>query len=278
MSLVVEAPSGTLFASAEGSTRTSALISTRVGDTVFFVRKENSPKALIPDICGYGHTFAKAHTAWDPEVKGSASHQRVIQYSFGGLKFLVRSESDGYLKQVAALEALPRAKETPGKAPDKSQPDDHTILETLRVTGEPSSTKGPLHIEMRGRHIPQKAIFDLKTRAKETRRPIDMDEVYQRLWMNQTPYFVFAEHFRGSFEPRDIQPVSICDELSKWENDHEVSLKYYQAILTELVAATRSSATGKLQVIRRGDGPLEIQERTAGDDADVLPDDLRSKW
>jgi hypothetical protein len=46
----------------------------------------------------------------------------------------------------------------------------------------------------------------------------------------------------------------------------------------EIIAATRSSATGKLQVIRKASGPLEIQERVAGDDADAIPHDLRSKW
>jgi hypothetical protein len=107
-----------------------------------------------------------------------------------------------------------------------------------------------------------------------------MDEVtlYRRLWVNQTSYFVFAEHFRGSFEPRNIQPVSISDGISKWEKDSEALLKHYQATVMKIIAATRSSATGKLQVIRRGSGPLKVQERVAGDNTDVLPHDLRSKW
>jgi hypothetical protein len=263
----------------------------RVRDTVFFIRKESSPTALIPDVYGYGHSFPEAHTMWEPEVKGSASHQRIIQYDFGGLKLLVRSESDGYLKEAADLNAQPNDAETANtskalieskanlaKAQEESEVDNYALLEALRVTGGPSSTARPLHIEMRGRQIPQKALFDLKTRAKDTRRPIDMDEVYRRLWVNQTTYFMFAEHFRGSFEPRDIQPMSISDGISKWEKDCEALLKHYQAVLMEIIAATRSSATGKLQIIRRGSGPLEIQERVAGDDADALPHDLRSKW
>jgi len=72
----------------------------RVRDTIFFIRKESSPTALIHNIRGYGHSFPEAHTIWEPDVKGSASHQRIIQYDFGGLKFLVRSENDGYLKQT----------------------------------------------------------------------------------------------------------------------------------------------------------------------------------
>ena len=155
-------------------------------------------------------------------MKGSASHQRIVQYDFGGLKFLVRSESDGYLKQEAELDAqrndtkttntsstFIKSKETLVKIQGEGQADNHALFETLRVTSKPSSTDGPLHIKMAGRQIPQKAIFDLKTRAKETRRPIDMDEVHQKLWVNQTPYFMFAEHFRGSFEPQDAFSIHL---------------------------------------------------------------------
>jgi len=258
-----------------------------VGDTVFFIRKESSPTALISNICGYGHTFPEAHTIWEPEVRGSASHQRIIQYDFGGLKFMVRSESDGYLKQEAELDTQPKdvtatntsqSKKNVVEAPGTIQADSSTLFETLTVTGKHPATDGPLHVEMRGRQIPQRAIFDLKTRAKETRRPIDMDEVYRRLWVNQTPYFMFAEHFRGSFEPRDVQPMSVADGIARWEGDHEALLKRYQAVVMEIMRAARSSATGKLQVIRKASGPLEIQERVAGDDANVLPHDLCSKW
>ena len=244
----------------------------RVGDTVFFIRKESSPTALIYNIRGYGHSFPEAHTIWEPDVQGSTSHQCIIQYDFGGLKSLVRSESDGYLKQTVdrntqrndaktanTSKDLPESMENLVKTQEKIEAD--TLFEALRITGGPSSTFGPLHIERRGRQIPPKAIFDLKTRSKETSRPIDMDEVYRRLWVNQTPYFIFAEHFRGSFEPRDIQPVSISDGISNWEKDHEALLRHYQVAVMEFIAATRSSATGKLQVIRRGSGPLEIQEK-----------------
>jgi hypothetical protein len=123
---------------------------------------------------------------WEPEVKGSASHQHIIQYDFGGLNFLVRSESDGYLEQAADLDAQPNdaetantfkalieSKESLAKAREESEVDNYALLEALRVTGGPSFTVRPLHIEMRGQRIPQKGLFDLKTRAKDTRRPID---------------------------------------------------------------------------------------------------------
>src|SRR4051794_17772894 len=73
-----------------------------VGDTVILVRRESSPKELIKDLRGYGHTFPEKYTTWDTEVKQSCSHQRIIHYGFGGLQFLLRSETDGYPKQTGA--------------------------------------------------------------------------------------------------------------------------------------------------------------------------------
>ncbi len=69
-----------------------------VRDTVLFVGRESSPTEIIQDLQGYGHTFPEVYTTWDSAVRNSCSHQRVVQYEFGGLMFLVRSETDGYVR------------------------------------------------------------------------------------------------------------------------------------------------------------------------------------
>jgi hypothetical protein len=61
-----------------------------IGDTVFLIRKENSPTEFIKDVKGYGHTFLASYTKWDDGLEKSASHQRIITYDFGGLQCLVR--------------------------------------------------------------------------------------------------------------------------------------------------------------------------------------------
>jgi len=63
--------------------------------------------------------------------------------------------------------------------------------------------------------------------------------------VNQTLYFMFAEHFRGSFEPRDVQPMSIADGVARWEGVHEALLKRYHAVVMEIMRATRSLANRK---------------------------------
>jgi hypothetical protein len=45
-------------------------------------KREKSPKATIPDVRGYCHTFPEANKTWDDGVKSSTSHQRVVRFSF----------------------------------------------------------------------------------------------------------------------------------------------------------------------------------------------------
>ena len=65
-----------------------------VGKTMFLIRKENDPKEVIEGVRGFGHSFPDAYTSWPSEVKGSETHQRIVQYQLGGLQFLVRFECD----------------------------------------------------------------------------------------------------------------------------------------------------------------------------------------
>jgi len=50
-----------------------------VGKTVFLIRRENSPKEVIADIRGYGHSFPEANTTWDADLQSSDTHQRIIR-------------------------------------------------------------------------------------------------------------------------------------------------------------------------------------------------------
>ncbi|KAI6312261.1 hypothetical protein MCOR23_008674 [Pyricularia oryzae] len=60
-----------LYPSACGSTMGSLV------RMVFLIRKENSATELITGLQSYGHSFPEHYTAWEREVKGSKSHQRI---------------------------------------------------------------------------------------------------------------------------------------------------------------------------------------------------------
>jgi hypothetical protein len=77
-----------------------------VGETVFFIRRENSPREVIADIRGYGHSFPEANTTWDADVRKSETHQRIIRYQLGHINTIVRFEADGYLPEEVPVEKV----------------------------------------------------------------------------------------------------------------------------------------------------------------------------
>jgi hypothetical protein len=88
---------GHLLRFTRGADKAFRLSVQAIGKTVFLIRKENDPKELIEGVRGFGHSFPDAYTSWPSEVKGSETHQRIVQYQLGGLQCLVRFECDGFL-------------------------------------------------------------------------------------------------------------------------------------------------------------------------------------
>lgn len=223
-----------------------------VGNTVFFVRRENSPTETLEGVRGYGHSFPEAYTTWEDGNKGSQSHQRLVNYDFAGLNCVVRFESDGFLKHLDSEDHTEA--HGPGKAPA-------------------GTTK--LGIETGGRPVSQDAVFDLKTRsAKRMDRDVLGEEI-QRLWVSQIPNFILAYHERGVF--RDIRVQNVRRDIQKWETENEYSLRQLAVLIRNIVAIARSRVDGRLEVRRKEVDILEIHEQMT-DVGAVLPDELKEKW
>ena len=204
-----------------------------VGDTVFFIRRENAPDEHIVGVRGYGHTFPEAYTKWHAEVKNSASHQRLIRYTFAGLNCAVRFEGDGYLEHLA------------GESVHGT-----VSCDLPKVNG--------LVIQQGGRSIAQESVFDLKTRS--VRRKLDdiLTEELPRLWITQVPNFVLAFHERGVFKKNDIQIRDVRKEVSNWEKQNQSDLRMLGELMNKLVEFVEGASGGKCEVRCRDVGVLEI--------------------
>lgn len=244
-----------------------------IGTTVFFVRKENSPTELIEDVVGYNTSFTEGYTTWPATVAGSVSHQRLIRYDFGGSKLLVRSECDGYLKEkLVPAEAVPNPKKQKGKV------DLISALAGVGVASKSPTSEGNLEIRQLGQKVPQNAIFDLKTRSLTTERPIDMTEIKRRLWANQTPNFLFAQHRRGLFLEENIDVQDIKRGVLEWEEANQDLLQRYASILKSIWKTANENRRVKLQVVRIEGGPLRICKQVSGQEVSALPRDLAQTW
>ncbi|KAM5442081.1 hypothetical protein MferCBS31731_002910 [Microsporum ferrugineum] len=233
-----------------------------ISDTVLFVRRESSPTEVITNLHGYGHTFPDAYTTWDMEVRNSCSHQRIIRYDFGGLEFLVRTETDGYIK-LPGTDAPSRPSE-PANEPSVTE----ELGSMLMVSGEPAHDQ-KLKLKMKGRLIPQQQIFDIKTRASY--RLFDMDEILPRLWLNQTPKFLIAYHTSGLFNNPGVK--NIRQDVLQWEHDNSAILARFHSLVSRIVDVVRDSDSKQCEVSWDGQGPLLITSQI-GEPRRALPLDL----
>ncbi|KAL2255186.1 hypothetical protein VTK26DRAFT_3909 [Humicola hyalothermophila] len=134
---------GNLLRFVTGPDKSFRMLVYKVQNTVFLVRRENSPTELIPDVRGFGHTFPEANTTWEPDVKGSASHQRLLRYDFGGLDILVRFEADGYFKGPGTESANPPTASSSSTTVQDLLKSFSTVTISPPLTGAPPGTSSP---------------------------------------------------------------------------------------------------------------------------------------
>ncbi|KAM7215770.1 geranylgeranyl pyrophosphate synthetase [Rhypophila decipiens] len=271
---------GNLLRFVRGQDKTFRMLVEKVNKTVFLTRRENSPRELIPDVRGYGHSFPEAYTTWDDDVTGSASHQRIIGYKFGGLDLLVRFEADGYLAPDS--KSSPHSSAKSGKREERSVEgliDDliNTVSESNITVPLPKSISA-VEVKRGTLSVDQKDIFDLKTRGIRSKGIKDhLAEELPRLWVSRIPNFILAFHTKGEFKSADIQIKDVRQDVDKWEKDHAINLERLAALLHHIIDIVSSIPAGKMEISHQYTGTLEIREHLP-DAGDVLSAEVRKRW
>lgn len=267
---------GNLLRFVRGQDKSFRILVEMVEGTVFFVRRENSPTELIPDIRGFGHSFPENYTTWDRDVKGSASNERLLRYNFGGLRFLVRFGADGYIEEPGRATGKTT---TASAASSKASAEVSEILSSLddtRISSKASAAySAGLKIQSAGSLVDQSCIFDLKTRSIKKRFNDTLGEELPRLWVAQIPKFILAYHDWGLF--KDIQIHDVRDKVKAWEETHKDDLAKLASLVHQINAHVRTNQSKKLELSHDGKGVLEVRE--ALDDAnDALSPTVKATW
>lgn len=247
-----------------------------VGNTVFFMRHENSPKETIHGVRGYGHTFPEAYTTWNGDVKGSVSHQRLLRYRLAGLDCVVRFECDGYLKSKVAQGEQPHGGAREGA---KAFGEDELVadLSGIKVDGSMgiASDDSSLKIKRGGHCVPQEAVFDLKTRSARKKDLDVIREELPRFWAAQIPNFILARHEQGLF--KEIEVRDIRDDIQAWQRENQDVLKRLRLLLSKIIDVVKAREDGKLEVRCKSVERLELREQES-DEHNVLPADVKLRW
>ncbi|KAL3417065.1 geranylgeranyl pyrophosphate synthetase [Phlyctema vagabunda] len=245
-----------------------------VGETVFLIRRENSPKEVIADIRGYGHSFPEANTTWDADVKSSDTHQRIIRYQLGHLNTMVRFEADGYL-----AEKVPTMKNYTSLTNQEVTEDSlvSALAGSTMIPHRPNNSDS-LKVTRGQDAVPQSTVFDLKTRSIK-KKPHDstISDQIPRLWIRQIPFLVLAYHEYGLFRTEEVTVRDIKPDTTRWESDNEEDVRKLIGLIEKIADVVKAMPGRKLEVRYRPELGLELREQVEGV-ASVLPSDLAARW
>lgn len=111
---------------------------------------------------GFGHEFEKVYT--QNQVSGSTSHYRIINYSFSGLRLIVRYETDGYIDLLRSPSI--------GTGGDLSSMMESLSLYPIKCIPCATPVHSKLILKADGQTIPDNSILGIKTRVAH--KPISM--------------------------------------------------------------------------------------------------------
>ncbi|KAL8682992.1 MAG: hypothetical protein Q9186_000987 [Xanthomendoza sp. 1 TL-2023] len=238
---------------------------------------------------GYRTGFEAQYLRHDRKIKGAASYYKILEYQFGGLKFLVRSGVDGSFANLPADQKDVTSEDSStgesttvtsktdkgsakGKGKSHAEPssaDDKETLTIIPTVNPVTTTHGNL--------------LELTTRSKYSKMPFDIATKLPDLYLSQTANYVEAYHHNagyrnfmrdktpGRFALADIKIRSMPEELKKWEKEHEEILVRYLKVVKEILEVVGRRSRGEWKV--RGvwevrytgkSGGLEVKEAVEG--------------
>jgi hypothetical protein len=247
-----------------------------IKETTVFCREEPKMKEFIPihKFAGYGHEFEKVYTK--EQIRGSTGHYRIIRYELGGLKFVLRYETDGYVGD-RATQSTPSPPNTGANTTDLANALNELSIAANTATA-PALVASPisnLRVQRAGDAVPISAILEVKTRVSH--RSVSVNEVAPQLFFSQTTNLVRAYHLNGTFQDPDVEDVA--NDVNQWALKHEEDLKRLILLIKKIVERVKELGG---RAILRYDPTREALDITGAekkvDLKQLLPDDVYEMW
>jgi hypothetical protein len=241
-------------------------------NTAIFCREETKTEEYIApyEFRGYGHSFEKKCTG--RQVSESTGHHRIISYRFGGLKIIVRHETDGYVGVASTQLSMQPASNPAPKVDDLSSVLDSLSLSSKSIGSEntyPASSK--LVIQKEGQAVPLSSTLEIKTRVKH--KPLALNDVVLQLWVSQTPKLVRAYHFKGVFEAPEVEDVA--DQVKTWEDQNQKDLRVLAGLIQKIRDIVKDSGG---RAILKYDAQRDNLAFHKLGGKQMLPKELYAKW
>lgn len=212
--------------SIEGRTPESFTIKVEIHkNTALFARVETcSEEYILPgEFRGFGREFEKVYTRH--QIEGSTGHHRIVSYRFGGMSFIVRHETDGYVGGPMKP-GLPSV-----DADELSDTLASLSLSPGPVLTDPYNAGSRLVIRREGQTVPLSSTLEIKTRT--TQKHLSIQNIAAQIWLSQTPKLVRAYHRSGVFQEPSVEDVTA--EIRTWQAENQVHLRKFAALIRKII-------------------------------------------
>ncbi|KAM7193076.1 hypothetical protein V8F20_008592 [Naviculisporaceae sp. PSN 640] len=224
-------------------------------NTVLFTLVEPKSFDAIKGMIRDSKTFEK-------DAERLCAHYRVVAYNFGGLRCVVRHETDGYLdsgKRKNGVGGQSRLEE--------SAPDPET---TMTKTGLTIVKRGP---SGRMADVDVSATLEIKTRTANRKWKLPIEDVCFQLWASQTPNLAAGRYLEGSFT--EFRVSDYTGTVAHWEKVNQRPLEKFAGLLARIIHVVKDSDAGRAVIEYNWGSLLDIFADADGQPS--LPEDLY-KW
>ncbi|KAL4932830.1 uncharacterized protein BDV17DRAFT_176310 [Aspergillus undulatus] len=212
--------------------------------------------APLDEITKLGLVFKRNFTT--EQIRGSASHHRIISYRLNDMKLVVCYEAGAYVdryKPTRHDNGLPSIQESPPP---------------LRLP-LPASASSELMVIDHAREV--SAIELAEIQIGTDNKPVDVDHALARMWISMTPLFIRAQHRNGLFKHLR---EDASGELISWEGDHCVDLRNLFQLLSFIIAQVKEKGPKAVITYDEQRNILVVRKNEGG--RRMLPDDLYGKF
>lgn len=190
-------------------------------------------------------------------------YHRIVGYSFGGMRCVVRHETDAYIGQRKGIDVSSDMLAGAFGGLSLAAGRDKTASGLTVVKSPPAGNNT--------NDVPLSSILEIKTRAAS--RVLKMAEVLPQLWISQTPNLAVGYHSEGCFN--NVQVRDMTAEILRWETESEGDLGRLVGLLREIISVVKRLRDRRAVVEYTGGSSIQI---VAGDEKPALPDDLYAMW
>ncbi|KAH0541836.1 hypothetical protein FGG08_003719 [Glutinoglossum americanum] len=220
-----------------------------VGSTVLFSTWTERAKDYVKGFVGYGREFERAWTRTPAGLEGSMMHNRVVGYSLGGLKVVMRFEVDGCMEEH--------------DAPNQHCTDSSTVITPIDDPKHPHTkltTPTYFTILTHGTLAPASNIIEIKTGSLK-KNLVSLRNLGQ-LWFSQTPILCIGQYGAGGvFSEVSVKNVLLAGELSRWEEHNRENLKKLVRVLEMIREVVRKEGGKCVLVLPQGGKTLGVYKR-----------------